>query len=117
MKREEGMMFPKPTKKKKKKAINKYSEMHGRDGTCYACLLSGDTAGHFVLHKHHAKHGKPNRQRAEEDGLFVFLCPAHHREVHDNPGGWLMKKIEQDAQDMYEQTHSHEEYIKRYMTE
>ena len=39
---------------------------------CYFCHSTID------LHKHHVMKGIRNRQKAEEDGLYVYLCYNHH---------------------------------------
>ena len=39
---------------------------------CYICNTKNN------LHKHHIMKGIRNRDKAEEDGLWVYLCYNHH---------------------------------------
>lgn len=49
---------------------------------CYICQYMEDfrNASHRPTEKHHIFHGTANRALADEDGLWVYLCPEHHRE-------------------------------------
>lgn len=48
------------------------------------CIICGCR----TVHKHHLELG-PNRNKAEEDGLWCYLCPEHHNMsnagVHNDP--------------------------------
>ena len=105
------MLYPKPTKKKKRKA-HKASIMHGRDGTCYLCMmLNQDYSYKKTLQEHHVFNG-PNRSRSEAEGLKVFLCLEHHTAgpaaVHNNAENMLLLKRE--GQRVYERDHTREEF-------
>lgn len=67
-------------------------------GTCYLC---GQNNG---FERHHCIHGTANRQIAEQEGLWVYLCHECHRSgkhsVHGCKSTDLM--IEQDAQSVWE---------------
>jgi len=64
------------------------SIMHDkRDGTCYLCMAAGDFSRQMCLEEHHCIHGTANRQLSERWGLKVYLCPAHHRRLHNNEDG------------------------------
>lgn len=39
------------------------------------------------LELHHVMHGTANRRLADADGLTVYLCSRHHRELHDSKNG------------------------------
>lgn len=39
---------------------------------CYICHTK------LNLHKHHVMKGIRNRDKAEQDGLYVYLCYEHH---------------------------------------
>ena len=39
---------------------------------CFVCGSTGD------LHIHHVFYGSANRTKSDEDGCWVYLCPAHH---------------------------------------
>ena len=43
---------------------------------CYYC-------GREDVELHHCWHGTANRRLADQDGLWVYLCPDHHRRLHD----------------------------------
>ena len=79
---------------------NKYSEsiMPTEKGICYIC---GCNQGR---ERHHCLHGTANRQKAEEHGLWVWLCHECHR-----TGKWSVHKcvatdvmLEKDAQSIWE---------------
>ena len=77
------------------------------------CLVCG--SGN--VEQHHVLFGNPRRKRADEDGLWVWLCPEHHRGtngVHGKNGHDLDTALKKTAQQIYEQTHSREEWIARY---
>lgn len=106
-------MFPKEAKKKKRKS-HKASIMQEKDGTCYLCaLLHRDYRTHSYLEEHHI-YGGPNRDKSEAEGLKVYLCLRHHRTgqeaVHNNAE--IMRRLRQQGQIAYEQTHSREEFRK-----
>ena len=71
-----GLMFPKPKETKKRKKHGE-SLPHQRDGTCFICSQLYGMGYQDNLQKHHI-FGGPNRDYAEEDGLFVWLCIYHH---------------------------------------
>lgn len=63
---------------------------------CYFCKNKSN------LHKHHIMKGIRNRKKAEEDGLWVYLCYEHHEGtngVHGKNGHnldiMLIKKAEE----------------------
>lgn len=106
------LMFPKPTKKKKRKK-HKASILHCKDGTCYLCMkLNHNYRKYQEIQEHHVFPGKPGRQISEAEGFKVYLCPAHHLDgseaVHNNHAN--MRLIQQDCQRKYEETHTREEF-------
>ena len=65
---------------------------------CYICRKLGfDTTRN--LEEHHVLHGTANRKIAESDGLKVFLCHYHHRQLHDM-GAWD-RELQEEAQFKY----------------
>lgn len=74
-------------------------------GTCYLC---GCNKG---FEKHHCIHGTANRQIADREGLWVYLCNECHTggrgAVHNNKQIDLL--VEQEAQTVWE-----ENYIRDY---
>ena len=77
-----------------------------------ACIICGDTRAEI----HHVFFGIPNREHCDEDGLWVWVCPDHHRlsanSFHFNRSMDL--KLKRYAQRKYEETHTREEFIERY---
>ena len=73
-----NMMFPKPTKKKRKKHKKSIMQPKG-DRRCYLCmLLDGDFTYKPYLEEHHVLFGNTHAF-AEAEGLKVNLCLEHHR--------------------------------------
>ena len=110
-----GLMFPKPSQKKKTKKHGK-SLLHQHDGTCYLCMArNGDKRYKPELHRHHV-FGGPNRKWSEEDGEFVWLCPDHH--LYSDKSAHRSKTVadflHKEGQVAYEKTHSRKEFILRY---
>lgn len=78
------------------------------------CIVCGT---HNGLEKHHVLFGNPKRQMSEEDGLWVWLCPEHHRGtygVHGRDGHEMDMTLKEFAQKRYEETHSRDEWMERY---
>ena len=83
---------------------------------CYVC---GTTSN---LHLHHIFYGTRNRQKADEDGMTIWLCGPHHNlstnGVHFNKK--LDTKIKQQAEKIWIKTYCDseedgiEKFIKRY---
>lgn len=75
------------------------------------CILTGSPE----VHIHHV-FGGPNRKNSEEDGFVVPLRPDLHnmsdRGVHFDRDLDLMFK--KKCQELFEQTRTREEFIKRY---
>lgn len=115
------MLFPKPERQKKRKKHRK-SILQEKDGHCYLCMkLHDDYRIHSVIHEHHV-FGGANRAISEAEGFKVYLCLEHHvagpEAVHNNQKN--MRILQQDAEKIYEQSHSREEFyrlIGKYFTE
>ena len=79
------------------------------------CYITGYEG--LGLHKHHCMNG-PDRSKAEEDGLYVYLrwdmhiADSPHRTPHnDRETDLWLKRV---AQKKYEETHSRDEWMARY---
>lgn len=75
-------------------------------------IFSGNTSN---LIRHHCLNGTHQRQKAEHDGLWVWMTVKEHDHIHNTAEGreqlmWL-KRL---AQEEYEKEHTREEFIKRY---
>lgn len=108
-----GLMFPKEGKRKKRKKHAESILQPKEEKWCYLCaMLYGDYSEKRV-HEHHICFGK-NRAVSEELGLKVNLCVDRHHEhgpeaVHRNHE--MAEKLCKKAQEIFEQTHSHEEWM------
>ena len=73
---------------------------------CYLC-------GRERVQFHHVL-GKYDRKKCTEDGLFIPVCLECHIKIHNERSQQLNHKLKQEAQWIYEQTHDHGEWVKRY---
>lgn len=115
-KKEPVLMFPKNATKRRRTKHPK-SILQEKNGICFLCsVLEGDTRQQSGLHKHHVFFGSANRRMSEEDGLYIYLCMRHHEigpdAVHKDKGSRVMTQIY--AQEVYEKTHTREEFVERY---
>ena len=77
---------------------------------CYATGIKSQ-----FLVRHHTMNGTANRKKAEEDGLWIWLLPQIHEYIHHtHEGHTLLMEYKKISQAKYEETHSHEEWMKRY---
>ena len=71
----------------------------------------------YSLQKHHCL-GGPDRQKADDDGLWVWLCADCHiagkHAVHGPYGTQYRQMLRREAQAAYERTHTREEWMERY---
>lgn len=82
---------------------------------CYVC---GTTDS---LHRHHVFYGSANRKKSEEDGCWIYLCPAHHNMsnagIHFNKK--LDEKVKKQAEKIWIETYfpdeSEEEQIEAFI--
>lgn len=75
------------------------------------CFVCGRWTG---LEEHHIFFGR-NRKNSDEDGLTCWLCYEHHRGpqgVHHNRA--LDLRLKRIGQFIYEQSHTREEFMRRY---
>lgn len=76
------------------------------------CFFCGRTDR---LEKHHAIHGTANRKKAEELGLWVWLCPECHRGtdgVHGKNGHSKDMAVKMAAEYAFLKHHSMDEWMK-----
>lgn len=67
------------------------------------------------LQVHHCLNGRAQRKKCDEDGLWVYLTAEIHNYIHNTlEGRDVLIYLKQVAQRKYEETHSREEFIKRY---
>jgi len=72
------------------------------------CYFANDKCDGW-LEEHHI-FGGANRKNSEKYGLKVHLCKRHHDKAHE--GGILMDTLHKVGQRKFEETHSHEEFMK-----
>lgn len=102
----------------------------GRIKECYLCREEADRLGyygelpHTGLHRHHFMHGTANRRKAEQYGLWAYVCATRHHEYgpeapHSNVE--VDKKLKQAAQRIFEEKYGHalwmQEFGKNYLLE
>lgn len=77
------------------------------------CLICGSP----YVEEHHVFYGTADRKLSEQYGLKVYLCHKHHRDsragVHFDPS--FDKFLKRLAQEKFEETHSHEEFMRLFM--
>ena len=75
---------------------------------CYVC------GSDYCLEKHHTIFGTANRKKADQDGLWVWLCHRDHQAVH-NQNIWEKKALQEISQEKWEERNgSRESFIERY---
>lgn len=76
------------------------------------CYLTGRKDN---LEIHHCLNGTHQRKKADKDGLYVYLTAEMHRYIHNTIEGHdLLIFLKKKAQEAYEETHTREEFIRRY---
>lgn len=74
---------------------------------CYICGRPTN------LERHHMLFGSANRKKAEEDGLWVWLCHDCHYGIH-NGNNFAKESLQKKAQAKWEENGSRDEFISRY---
>lgn len=97
----------------------KASLLDTKKGICFRCGRS------CITERHHIFGGTANRRLAEEDGLYVYLCPECHNRppngAHFNPQTALwLHRIGQEAYEKkmvekgLDEAEAYEAFMKRY---
>ena len=67
------------------------------------------------LERHHTMNGNGLREKAEEDGLWIWLLPQVHDYIHHTAEGHkLLIAYKKISQAKYEELYGHEAWMKRY---
>lgn len=67
------------------------------------------------LEKHHVMHGTANRRLAEKYGLWIWLCPEHHRgQMSPHHNANIDQAFKMAAQKAFEEYYSHEEWMEAF---
>lgn len=80
-------------------------------GDLSRCIICGSEK----VQIHHCLYGRGVRKLADQDGYIVPLCWAHHlgdQGVHFNSR--LDADLKKKCQEHFEETHTREEFIRRY---
>lgn len=72
------LMFPKPTRKKKRKH-HPAPIVDTVKGECFLCRLEGIRRQQYT-EEHHVFYGGGLRKVSEENGFKVYLCRDHHKD-------------------------------------
>ena len=72
------LMFPKPTRKKKRKH-HPAPIVDTVKGECFLCRMEGIRRQQYT-EEHHVFYGGGLRQVSEEHGFKVYLCRDHHKD-------------------------------------
>ena len=100
-------------KKKRKRHSESILQEKEHRQRCFLCMLKfSDYSVKRNLERHHVMFGQGRRDKAEADGLTVYLCHDHHYEVHHVAE--TRRRLCALAQDAYEMTHSRTEWMERY---
>ena len=74
------------------------------------CFLCGKPSTQF----HHV-FGASNRNNATDDDMFIPVCwNCHINKIHNEPSQRTDYGLKQFAQAVFEETHTREEFMKRY---
>lgn len=76
---------------------------------CFFCKTTQN------LHLHHIYFGVKNRTASDKNGFTCYLCQQHHEGtygVHGKYGHKADLYLKQYCQEVFERTHSREEFIK-----
>ncbi|QDW74384.1 hypothetical protein FND36_10285 [Lachnospiraceae bacterium KGMB03038] len=109
----EGLMFPKPGKKKRRKKHGK-PLIFTESGRCFLCEAEG-IKKHQETERHHVLYGAGQRTISEAEGFVVDLCPYHHRTgpkaVHNcrETREYLCRLFQAE----YEKTHTRAEWMEK----
>ena len=84
-----------------------------KDKECYLCRKLFGICNDVGLHEHHVFEGWGNRRCSTDWGMTIWLCAKHHNMseygIHFNKD--LDLEVKQDAQRIFEQTHSREAFM------
>lgn len=111
----DGLLFPKPERKKKRKK-HKKSILRTEKNVCFLCAYKYGDHSYKYTEKHHILFGAGQRTDSEEEGLTVDLCREHHRDGPEAAHNCretreLLCRI---AQKEYEKTHTREEWMQKF---
>ena len=74
---------------------------------CYVCGKQG-SVGDFA--RHEVFYGT-ERKKSKAAGLWVYVCPYCHHQIHHNPGKGYDLLLKHQAQSLYEIEHGHAAFM------
>ena len=77
-------------------------------------MLMCDLCGVEAVDHHEIIHGNGRRQKAQADGLQVYVCRKCHTHLHHYPKSEISRKLKELAQRKYMENHTLAEFQKRY---
>ena len=86
-----------------------------RKKECILCRKEAEAAGYYGdlsdkgLHRHHVIFGPGYRSLSEKYGLWVYLCPDHHRKVHKDKKANV--ELRQQAEKVFLKDHTIQEWM------
>ena len=88
----------------KKRKTKRADSIIQEDKYCLICYLFDGQYNYLDLECHHCLHGTANKAQADRLGLWIWLCPAHHRTGKDavHRDKEIDIRIERIAQASYE---------------
>lgn len=81
------------------------SVMQADPNVCFYCVRYGATETHHVMNG-------ALRSKSEKDGFIVRLHHDCHMYIHEHPDAAV--DLKRKAQEIYEKTHTREQWIERY---
>lgn len=95
----------------------------GKIKECYLCREEAEEAGyygelpHTGLHRHHFMHGTANRKKAEQYGLWAYVCIKRHHEYgpeapHANAK--VDRRLKRIAQKAFEKKYGHDLWMQEF---
>lgn len=100
-----------------KSIIQAHTKPYERE--CFLCRFEHEKENKYyepsedqrkAMHQHHMLHGTANRALADKLGLWCYLCPEHHEQLHDHNEYDIF--LMQVAQGRFMKLHSYEEWMR-----
>lgn len=70
---------------------------------CYFCKTT------LNLHLHHCLFGTYKRKKADENGIYVYLCMIHHEQLHKNRA--MQEYLIKLGQTKFEELYGHDKFM------
>ena len=77
-------------------------------GRCYLCKYFEEDPPIETI-RHEVIYGIANRELAKRYGLWINICPAHHKHIHDYPEEY--EWLKEAAQELFEAAYPCEDFL------